>query len=386
MYITMTQREAQYSWVLGLEPPQPLPDVGGHPRAALEIVVKSAVSGSRPCFVAFSGGRDSSAVLAVATHVARANALPDPVPVTEVYPGNRSANESEWQELVVRHLQLREWVRFPGTAQSDLLGQAVRASLLRRGLLWPPAIHLAANLLDQVRGGVLLTGEGGDEVLGAHRITPFRVLARDRRWLGRAHAVAIAQALAPAPARRRHMARAFAANGLQPWLRPAARNAHFRRVAEDLASEPLGWDASVRWLRRRHSSTVASANHRALGREHDVDVRNPLLDDLFLGSLAAWGGRWGTSGRTTALRALVGDLLPDQILDRRSKALFNDAFFGPETQHFARTWDGRGFDPAVVDAERLRDEWLAPSPSAMSTPPLHAAWLTHARAAQGTAA
>lgn len=374
----MTQREAQYSWMLGLEPEEPCPVMADHPRAALEAVVKSAMDGARPCFVSFSGGRDSSAVLAVATHVARTNGLPDPIPVTELYPGDPSADESEWQELVLDYLRLREWVRFPSTTHSDLLGSAVQSSLRRRGLLWPPAIHLAVNLLDRVRGGVLLTGQGGDEVLGAHRITPLRVLARDHRWLGRAHALAIAQTLAPAPARRRHMARTFAANGLQPWLRADARKAHFRRVAADLASEPLGWDASVLWLRRRRSSTAASENHRALAREHDVDVLDPLLDDLFLGSLAAWGRRWGTSGRTTALRALVGDLLPHPILDRRSKALFNRAYFGPLARQFALTWDGRGFDPDVIDAERLRAEWLAPSPSAMSTPPLHAAWLSHA--------
>lgn len=386
MYVRMTPREAQYSWILGLDAERPLPPVTDHPRVALQEVVLSSMAGARPCFVSFSGGRDSSVILAVATHVARIHGLPDPVPVTEVHQGDGMAEESEWQELVVHHLRLQEWIRLPHATRSDLLGPRVQSSLRHRGLLWPPAIHLAANVLDHVRGGALLTGQGGDEFLGAHRITPLRVLLKDRRWLGRAHAVAIAIAVAPTPLRRRHLARVFADDGLQAWLRPDAREQHFHRVAADLVSEPLGWDASVRWLRRRRSSTVMAANHRALATEHDVSILDPLAHDAFLSALAAWGGRWGTSGRTTALRALVGDLLPDSVLDRRSKALFNSAYFGPESREFARTWDGTGFDPGIVNAEALRREWLSPSPSAMSTPLLHSAWLSTVGTTSVTAA
>jgi asparagine synthase (glutamine-hydrolysing) len=50
-------------------------------RDALENAMLPALRRS-PCFVSFSGGRDSSAVLAVAVEVARRHGLPEPVPAT----------------------------------------------------------------------------------------------------------------------------------------------------------------------------------------------------------------------------------------------------------------------------------------------------------------
>ena len=79
--------------------------------------------------------------------------------------------------------------------------------------------------------------------------------------------------------------------------------------------------------------------------------------------------------RTAAMRSLFGDLLPDAILARRSKAYFNRAFMGEETRAFAQRWDGSGLDHDLVDPELLRAEWLSDFPSAISTPLLQAAWL-----------
>ena len=66
------------------------------PRVALEAAVLGALR-RPPCGVAFSGGRDSSLVLAVATHVARREGLPDPIPVTRRFPDKPEAEESEWR-------------------------------------------------------------------------------------------------------------------------------------------------------------------------------------------------------------------------------------------------------------------------------------------------
>ena len=46
-----------------------------------------------PCLVSFSGGLDSSALLAVATAVARREGLDDPVPATLVVPGSPESDE-----------------------------------------------------------------------------------------------------------------------------------------------------------------------------------------------------------------------------------------------------------------------------------------------------
>ena len=49
------------------------------PRPTLERILLGALQRA-PCVVAFSGGRDSSALLAEATRVARVHGLEDPVP------------------------------------------------------------------------------------------------------------------------------------------------------------------------------------------------------------------------------------------------------------------------------------------------------------------
>src|SRR5215212_1324990 len=51
------------------------------PLEALEEAVLPALT-QPPCLVSFSGGRDSSSVLAAATRAARREGLPAPVPVT----------------------------------------------------------------------------------------------------------------------------------------------------------------------------------------------------------------------------------------------------------------------------------------------------------------
>ena len=144
----------------------------------LEDVITEA-RGDRNCFVAFSGGRDSSAVLALATRAARRHGLPDPVPVTERFPGLQDP-EDDWQELTVRHLGLKEWIRKDGDSNSDLLGPASREFLRRYGVVWPATISANLGLAAVARGGVLLTGEGGDGVWATYRVRAARRLLKRR--------------------------------------------------------------------------------------------------------------------------------------------------------------------------------------------------------------
>src|SRR3954463_7149340 len=97
---------------LPLAPPVPvsLPRAGGDPLAALEDVLREALL-RPPCVIAFSGGRDSSALLAVATRLAAREGLQPPGAVTQPFPPLPETDESEWQELVARHIGLRDWVR-----------------------------------------------------------------------------------------------------------------------------------------------------------------------------------------------------------------------------------------------------------------------------------
>src|SRR5947209_20309061 len=73
------------------------------PRAALEALIRPALM-SPPCVVGFSGGRDSSALLACALDLARREGLPEPIPITLDF-GTPRTDEREWQELVVAHVR-----------------------------------------------------------------------------------------------------------------------------------------------------------------------------------------------------------------------------------------------------------------------------------------
>ncbi|MGN0065018.1 MAG: asparagine synthase-related protein [Nocardioides sp.] len=358
----------------------PAPDDGGRhhatAREALEAAVLPALTAGR-CYVAFSGGRDSSAVLAVATRVARREGLQDPVPLTELYPGVPESDESSWQQLVVDHLGLREWLRLEFPDGNDLLGPDALDSLRQRGTIWPAALHVKSTVLRRLEpGSSLLTGEGGDEVLGRRRGAQVsRLWRRGLRRVRPADLRSAAACLAPPPYRRHREQARFDASAMQPWLRPAARARHHQLLAADLASEPLSTPASLQWLLTRRAAAMASHNYRQLAADHDLTLHEPLLDPGFVRALAADAGTWGFASRTEAMRSLFSDLLPEEILARRSKAYFNRAFMGEATRSFAEEWDGSGLDADLVDVDLLREEWRSDFPSAISTPLLQAAWL-----------
>ena len=148
----------------------------------LNSVVREALL-RPPCGVAFSGGRDSSVVLAVAAHVARRDGLAAPIPITKVFPDVPTTEESSWQELVIRHLRLHDWELVSIDDELDLVGPLATANLVEHGVVWPPMIHGDIPVLERLGGGTLIDGEGGDEVLGvaAHRIAPVAGLPRAPR-------------------------------------------------------------------------------------------------------------------------------------------------------------------------------------------------------------
>jgi asparagine synthase (glutamine-hydrolysing) len=55
-------------------------------------------------------------------------------------------------------------------------------------------------------------------------------------------------------------------------------------------------------------------------------VIHPFLDARFLGAVARAGGRVGFGERTRAMRSLFGEPLPAALLERSTKASFNEVF------------------------------------------------------------
>jgi asparagine synthase (glutamine-hydrolysing) len=370
----MTPLELAVGWVFGTDAEVAPSADRASPRDLLERQTLEQLRQS-PCFVAFSGGRDSSAVLAVATAVARRHGLPLPVPVTRVFPAHADTDETAWQTAVIRHLGLDHWVRLPLHDECDLIGPIAGDVLRRFGVVWPFAAFTSVPVFEVARGGRVLTGEGGDNVFGAHRASVIRHLgAGPLRQRLRAARV-LPSAVAPRRMRLRYLRRVARRRTAMPWLRATAHGAASILLAEELAEAPLSWAQSIRRESRRRSWRAGSATIQRIAGTHDVVVVHPLLDDGFLEVLGAWGHRFGPMSRTQIMQDLFGDLLPPPVLARTTKAAFNTTVVGAASRRFAEQWDGGGVDPQLVDVEQLRDAWLASRPHPSSFGLLQGAWL-----------
>ncbi len=354
-------------------------DGRAHVRRALEAALRPALERS-PAFVTFSGGRDSSVVLAVALAFARREGLPEPVALTKRYPGVSEADETEWQEMVIRHLGIPEWVRVDYD-ELDFVGRRAGASLVRYGVLWPPRAHVFDEDFELARGGSLITGDGGDELFGMHRSTPLAA------WiaLGRPNTPSARRSLALAlgpPALRRWRRRKEATSSPRSWLRRDAARALVDRLAHDAGSQPFDFRRSVARVPLTRSSVVGLANLAELAADRDVRPYEPLLDHRVAAAVADAGGRFGFSGRSAAMRALFDDLLPDPVLARTTKAHFTTASFDSATRSFASNWNGLGLNAELVDPAALRAQWAqpdGPTPHAGTALLLQQAWLQNQR-------
>lgn len=372
-----TALETLWGIPVGLDPETPAlapADTRATPRAALEQAVLPALRRS-PCLVSFSGGVDSSVVLALAAHVARREGLPPPIPATHRFPRVPEADESSWQEQVVAHLGLDEWVRLEWSDELDVVGPVAQRLLRRHGLLVPFNGHFHLPFVEQAAGGAVLTGVGGDELFAPLRRATAADLLRGRRPPRLRDVPALVFGLAPRRLRAHVVARRRGFSGYR-WIRPAAR----RRLAQAYASwetaEPLRSDrALTAWWWRSRMLQANLAGKRALGADVDVLVSSPFAAPEVLAACAAAGGAIGLGSRARALAGIAGDLLPPALLARRSKASFDGAFWTAQARAFAAAWDGHGVDPALVDVAGLRAEWARERPDPHTFALLQQAWL-----------
>jgi asparagine synthase (glutamine-hydrolysing) len=368
---------------LVLPPARPAPvlprlEPGTTPRMAFEAAIRPVLERS-PCLVSFSGGRDSSAVLAVATAVARREGLPLPVPVTHRFPSAALTQETEWQEQVIGHLGLLDWVRIDAAGDLDCVGPVATGVLRRHGILWPCNAYFHAPIFEAAAGGAVLTGVGGDEAFSpsswAHAFSVLRLRARP----GPRNLMQVAFAFSPRLVKRTLIRRWLPE--VCPWLRPAARGRIEAFVAAEAASEPLRWRRRYRELADSGYLQVCLDSLGVLATDHDVRLAHPFHDPRFLAALAALPRRARPASRTEAMRMLVGDLLPEPVLSRSTKARFDNVFWTEHARELVADWDGEGVDPEIVDVDRLRAEWAKETPEAHTFTLLQSVWLTRARAA-----
>ncbi len=352
--------------------PPPLPPPGPSAAAALERAVLPALR-RPPCLVSFSGGGDSSLVLAAATRAARRAGLAPPVPATIRLPDAPLAGESLWQEQVVAHLGLTDWVKLELHDELDVVGPYATRLLRDHGLLWPCNVHFHLPLVDAARGGSLLTGLGGDELFGSAERTRLAAVAardvrpqpRDLAWLGLSLAPRSLRAQVLAPRRAVHF----------PWLRPPARRAAAAAAARQEAAEPRDLAGRMAYARCLRYLRVAVDSLACAARGEDVQIGHPLLADELWSAVRAAAAPRGWSRRSHATRALFGGWLPDALYDRRDKASFDAAFRHDHSRAFVTRWDGRGVPDELVDAATLRDYWCSAAPASQSLTLLQAAWL-----------
>jgi asparagine synthase (glutamine-hydrolysing) len=362
--------EIACGWVSGYEI-DPLPRTQAAPRVALDEVLARYLEFS-PCLIAFSGGRDSSALLAAAVSLARREGLPLPVPVTLAYPGVADTDEASWQRRVLEYVGVTDRIVLEVDDEHDAVGPIATGLLRRHGQLWPPNIAPTWRMMDQARGGALLTGEGGDEIFGLKRITPLTKVLKTRGRVGRRVYPLAAEALAPAWVRRRA---ALRTRYRPPWLREPAQALVGHRYAQDMAAFALHAGRHAWQFAARRGTRRGLENLRAVASELDVAYGHPFQEPAFLAAFAAESGFWGWTGRTATMRYLFDDLLPPDVLERQTKAVFNNAVFTEHTRAFARGWGGDGVDAELVDPDILRAHWLSATPHGPSMALLQKAWL-----------
>jgi asparagine synthetase B (glutamine-hydrolysing) len=374
--VKLTPLEIAGGLPLGMNPEaEPLPDVGDiTPLAAFEDVVRAALQ-RPPCVVTFSGGRDSAAILAVAARIAREETLEPPIVVTVLFEGGLGTGEAKWQERVIAHSRVERWIRLTVGEEIDFVGPVARPLLKRYGVVHPPHFPFFWLPVQYARNGSMLTGFGGDSVIGGWIPAHAAEVIAGHAWPRPSDLTLFAFAVAPPFVRRQAMQIRLT----RPvWLRRQAFKEFIALRVEEFASRPLARDSFLAWEARRRTSIVTESTLARLGADVGATVFHPLHDRRFVAALARDLGARGGGDRTSIMRRVFAGDLPDDVLTRSGKANFAVAYFRKHTRAFARRWDGIGLDTNLVEPELLRKTWLDLIPDSRSALALQAAWLSSA--------
>lgn len=340
-----------------------------------------------PCLVSFSGGRDSAGVLAAATDVARREGLALPIPATIRFPEEKAAEESDWQERLIAHLDLEEWIRIEMTDELDCVGPIARAALRRHGLIWPMNAHFMMPLLQAAVGGSLLTGVGGDQIFFPSRLARHRALLALRARPVPRDVLRLAFAASPRPLRRTALRGRELESLACPWLTREGQGQVLSAWREEAATEPISWAAAVRWNWSLRPQQANLAYLELLAAGEGALLVHPFLDPRFLAAMIEHRTYAALADRTEAMRMLFGDVVPDDVCARPTKASFDGVFWNHYSDEFADRFDGTGVDQMLVDVGALRSTWRSPGASnrSRSLTQMQAAWLAAEASGPGSA-
>ena len=285
----LTELEVATGHVLG-QVDAPWPEGPGTEGGPLDVLFDEArrILGGGRCAVAFSGGRDSSALLACFLHVARRDGFEEPTAITARWPGNAAAEESEWQDHVARGLKVKRWeIITPGT-DFDLLGPLATGLLRAFGLLWPAPAAVFLPMIDTVGDGTLVTGDGGDEVFGLWGLGRIWSKVKQGRGLRSAVRPVLGGAL---PDRLRRLRALSGAEAYQSWLTPEAWTAQ-REVlaAEAVAVAPLWWPDYLHAVNSDRGLRVAERAYATICASRGGSLATPLKSPPFLFGAGSFRG------------------------------------------------------------------------------------------------
>jgi asparagine synthase (glutamine-hydrolysing) len=159
------------------------------------------------------------------------------------------------------------------------------------------------------------------------------------------------------------------------WLRPGARREVERKYRALLRRRSPSWAEAIRRIPESRNFELTQSIFAAMARDAEVSLVQPFFDSGFLRAIGESAPRQGFPSRAAAMELHFGDVLSPQVVERTTKAVFDELHGGRWTREFAQAWDGRGLDPTLVDPEALRREWLSPRPEYRSLTALNAAWL-----------
>jgi asparagine synthase (glutamine-hydrolysing) len=377
----MNTVEIATNLVVGTDPAatrlSPLTGTSQDVRDALEQAVLPALR-RPPCLVAFSGGVDSSAVLAAAVETARKHDLPLPIPATNRFPRIPEVDESHWQELVVDTLRLEDWLRIDIDDELDLVGPLAAPGLRRHGVVWPPNAHFLSPVIHRAGIGSVITGIGGDELFTPTTDRAAWVLSRQLRPRS-SDIREIGKLLAPAVVRRAVISRQLSAPG---WLSPEGQRLWGEALARELSgATSLWWGRSVlrSWWPSRNREAVIRSIQGLAG--DGVLVLHPFMNQDFVAQLTASHWRTGFRSRAEAIQFVLGDSVPTSVRRRTDKAAFFHPFVNKHSRALIERWDGTGVDDGLVDVELLREAWTAREVDGRSYSCLQSAWLAEQQSA-----
>jgi asparagine synthase (glutamine-hydrolysing) len=153
------------------------------------------------------------------------------------------------------------------------------------------------------------------------------------------------------------------------------------------ARRPLRWNARLREMWRSRFMQLSVERIASLGRLAGVAPVHPFVDPAFLSALATEAGATGFSSRSAAMAALFARDLPERVVERSTKASFNEVLWSSHARQFAGDLGPERLGPILrkldveelVDANALARHWRDPEPLANSFLLFQACWLAESQ-------